>query len=85
MSTANKIKQCRGLRTICSNQIAELKGFADRSKHDEVSKNQFRIMYGQLESIQNEFRRNHQTIISLLVTQDDANIEAEEAIRKEFE
>lgn len=73
------------MRQMCMNQMTELKGFADRASADATSKLQFKIMYEQLETIQTDFKRNHQGILSLVATQEDANIDAEEASRKEFE
>lgn len=84
-ATANKLKQYKALRQMAYNQMAELRAFADRASKDDNSLLQFKIMYERIDSIQKEFIKNHQSVLSLAVLSDDGDIEPEEATRKEFE
>ncbi|KAJ8980478.1 hypothetical protein NQ317_013231 [Molorchus minor] len=84
-TAANKLKQYKALRQMCTNQVSELREFADRASADAGFAIQFKILYQQLEGIQNEFKKHHQTVLSLVATLDEADIESEEVIRKQFE
>lgn len=73
---------------MCVNQMLELKQFADAASDEKIanktSRMQFRMMYEQLEGIQADFRKQHQSILTLMASMDKA-IDEEEAVRKDFE
>lgn len=82
--SASKIKQFKALRQIAVNQMNELKSFAERASKDRRWEIQFNRLFDRFEAMNEEFRKNHQNVISLMATQDD-DLMAEEAIRTEFE
>lgn len=82
---ANKIKQYKVLRQISVNQLTELLEFAEKASENNISRMQFKIMYNEYGTIVSEFKKHHQSLLSLLATQESEDVNAEESIRKDFE
>lgn len=68
------------------NQMLELKDVAERALRDKVLDLQIQLttLYSQLNYIKSSFKSQHQNILSYLPTQQEDDLDAVEAMRKEF-
>ena len=85
---AAKLKQYKALRQMCLNQIDELKIFADRAAanpDDFFVEMQFKMLYKRLSAVQRDFKGHHTNILTTIATQENADFDDEETVRRDFE
>lgn len=81
----SKIKQNRALREVWFNRLRELYEIAEASVNDVSYRNVFKVRFSDIDSISAQFERKHFILLEYLATIDGADMEAEEAIRSEFD
>lgn len=81
-AVANKIKQLQAYREIASDRLQEIYEIATRAEGDVNFHTSLEIRYRNLDRIYEDFNSHHKTLLQHLVTQEDADMAAEKAIRK---
>lgn len=87
MSTtiADKIKRCKIFRATEINKIHELYEVAQTAVDDRTTHTLFKLRCLEIDSIKEEFSKQHYALIALLATVEDANLRDEDTIRQTFD
>lgn len=78
------IKQHKTLREVWINEVNELKTYAENSLTDDSLWNQFKIRFMDIEKMITEFQNNHLALTVQLSSVENADLDTEEVIRKDF-
>lgn len=81
---ADKLKKLYALRQVDICKITAINEIANTLTEDQTTLPNFIVAYKDLSSIKEDFEKHHYDIVLTLAVKDDANLAAEETIRKDF-
>ncbi|XP_074036326.1 uncharacterized protein [Leptinotarsa decemlineata] len=80
----DKVKKYKIYRNSAINEITVLRALADRVKTDKSIRTLFKVRCEELDSIKDEFTKQHNCIISTLLTLPDEDAAPEDAVKEAF-
>lgn len=79
-----RLKKYKTSRNSCLNEMSILHSLAERAKTDNSVRTLFKVRYSEIDILREDFLKHHQSVLSLLLTEQDADLNVEETIREGF-
>ncbi|KAJ8964268.1 hypothetical protein NQ317_005509 [Molorchus minor] len=76
--------QCGSNRNSCLNEMLSLRTLADRVKTDKTVHTLFKVRYAEMETLREDFLKQHQSVLALLLPEQEVDLEIEERLREGF-